>query len=322
MQKIRVGVVRGGPSSEYEVSLKTGDNVLRNLDRNKYIPIDLLLTKSGEWFMNGVQTEFASVSPHVDVIWNALHGTYGEDGKIQQLFEQFGVPYTGSTSLPSAIGMHKGLAKERFVENGLLVPRGEIVMEGANVADAAFEIYCNRGMPLIVKPVNGGSSIATAIVHNLLELAAAIGQAAQFGDVLVEDVISGKEATVCVIDGGGSGQHFVLYPIEIVTQSSKVFFDYEAKYEGGTEEICPGRFTLGTHGTLRDLAVLAHSAIGARHYSRTDFIISDDGIYVLEINTLPGLTTESLVPKALRAGGVEFQDFLDHVIGLALSNKQ
>lgn len=318
MQKIRVGVVRGGPSSEYEVSLKTGENVLRNLDRNKYIRIDLLLTKSGEWFMNGVQTEFAGIIPHVDVIWNALHGTYGEDGKIQQLFEQFGMPYTGSTSLPSAIGMHKGLAKERFSESGLLVPRGEIVMEGANVADAAFEIYCNRSMPLIVKPVAGGSSVATAIVHNLLELAAAIGRAAEFGDVLVEDVISGKEATVCVIDGGEEGQHFVLYPIEIVPKDSQTFFDYDAKYCGASEEICPGRFTLGTHGTLRDLAVKAHTAIGARHYSRTDFIISSNGIYALEINTLPGLTNESLVPKALRAGGVEFLDFLDHVIGLTL----
>ncbi|OGZ04931.1 MAG: hypothetical protein A2845_04310 [Candidatus Lloydbacteria bacterium RIFCSPHIGHO2_01_FULL_49_22] len=321
MEKIRVGVVRGGPSSEYEVSLNTGANVLRSLDQNKYAPVDIILTKGGEWLMNGMQTDFANIAAHVDVIWNALHGTYGEDGKIQQLFEQFGMPYTGSASLPSAIGMHKGLAKERFVENGLLVPRGDIVVGGVDIADAAFEIYRNRNFPLIVKPVTGGSSVGTTIVRSFPELASAIEIAAQFGDVLVEDVISGKEATVCVIDSGAEGEYFVLYPIEIVPQGSKEFFDYEAKYGGATSEICPGRFTLGMHSTLRDMAVKAHRAIGARHYSRTDFIISDDGIYTLEINTLPGLTDESLIPKALAAGGVAFPEFLDHVIGLCVVSR-
>ncbi len=141
-----------------------------------------------------------------------------------------------------------------------------------------------------------------------------------YGDVLVEKVIAGKEATVCVIDGSRRGEHFALFPIEIVPPDSKDFFDYETKYDGTTKEICPGRFPLSTHTTLRDLALRAHQSIGARHYSRTDFIISTEGIYALEINTLPGLTSESLVPKALHAGGVEFHEFLDHVITLALKD--
>ena len=314
--------MRGGPSSEYDVSLRTGENVLRNLDRDKYIPIDLLLTKDGEWVMGGVQQSFSNIVPHLDVVWNALHGAYGEDGKIQQLFEKFGIPYTGSRALSSAIGMHKGLAKDRFVEYGLTVPHGDIVLEGANIADAAFEIYRNRQLPLVVKPVTGGSSIATTIVYSLEELGDAITLAAKYGDVLVEEFIAGQEATVCVIDGGVKGEFLVLYPIEIVPPSTKPFFDYETKYDGSTEEICPGRFTLATHSLLRDLAVKAHKSIDARHYSRTDFMISPKGIYTIEINTLPGLTSESLFPKALSAGRVEFSDFLEHVLSLSLTSNR
>ncbi len=318
MKKIRVGVIRGGPSDEYDVSLKTGLNVLRSLNTDKYIPVDILLTKQGEWYINGAQTDIASISSQIDVAWNALHGAYGEDGKIQQLFEQFGIPYTGSQSLSSALGMHKGLAKERFVDAGLVVPRGDIIPRNAHHHDSAFAIFRNNAMPRIVKPVSGGSSVATSIVHTLPELIEAVTRASHLGDVLVEEVIVGTEATVCVIDGGEGSHHFVLSPIEIVPPTANDFFDYEAKYSGKSMEICPGRFSLTTLNQLRELALLAHTAIGARHYSRTDFIVSPDGIYVLEINTLPGLTEESLLPKALHASGVTFPDFLDHIITLAL----
>jgi D-alanine-D-alanine ligase len=322
MQKIRVGVIRGGPSDEYEISLKTGKNVLQSLNLDKYIPIDILLTKQGEWYIHGVPTDMPTIATLVDVVWNALHGAYGEDGKIQQLFEQFGISYTGSQSLSSALGMHKGLAKERFVEAGLTVPYGEIISSFAHHDDAAFALFRNNRMPLIVKPVSGGSSVATTIVHTHDGLVRAIGHASRLGDVLVETVVSGIEATVCVIDGAESGEHFVLYPIEIVPPTPNVFFDYEAKYGGGSKEICPGRFTLSTHSQLRHLALAAHKSIGARHYSRTDFIVAKDGIYVLEINTLPGLTEESLLPKALAASGVTVPDFLDHIIGLTLSERR
>jgi D-alanine-D-alanine ligase len=318
MSRIRVGVVRGGPSSEYEISLKTGENVLRALPTSRYVPIDILLSKNGEWFMGGLPTDLGHIAVHVDVVWNALHGEFGEDGKVQQLFEQFGIPYTGSTSLSSAIGMHKGLAKERFSDVGMLVPAGDVVTGEMSGGRSALVYLRDKPYPFIVKPVTGGSSVATAIVHNDEELERAIAAALPFGDALVEEVIKGKEATVCVIDGGTLGEHFVLFPIEIVPPSTKEVFDYEAKYSGISEEICPGRFPLMTHSELRDLAVKAHKSVGARHYSRTDFIISEKGIYVLEINTLPGLTSESLVPKALRAGGVEFHEFLDHIIGLTL----
>ena len=321
MTRLRVGVVRGGPSSEYLVSLKTGENVLRNLNTEKYISTDILVTPRGDWYMNGVRTDLATVAHHVDLIWNAMHGTFGEDGKAQQLFESFGVPYTGSNVLASAVGMNKELAKDRFVEAGLLVARGYTIGSDDDLKEAAFQLFHDMHLPVIVKPVSGGSSVATKIVHDFEDLTHALFEASKYGDILVEEFIEGKEATVCVIDSGAKGEHFVLYPIEIVPPATNEFFDYDAKYSGESAEICPGRFTLTTHSTLRDLATKAHQAIGARHYSRTDFIISPKGIYALEINTLPGLTKASLMPKALEKGGIKFPEFLDHVIGLTMAGK-
>jgi D-alanine--D-alanine ligase len=322
MSRIRVGVVRGGPSAEYVVSLKTGEAVLKHLDPEKYVAIDILVTPRGDWYMNGVRTELPEIGAHVDVIWNAMHGKFGEDGKVQQHFEALNIPYTGSGVMASAVGMHKQLAKDRFVEAGLLVPGGEVIDATKNMFEVAFDLFRNRHMPVIVKPVSGGSSVATKVVRTYDELRSALVEASEYGDVLVEEFIPGKEATVCVIDSSTPGEAYVLYPIEIVPPNDHDFFDADVKYDGSTQEICPGRFTLTTHGKLRDLAVKAHHAIGARHYSRSDFIIADDDIYLLEINTLPGLTENSLLPKALKAGNVSFSDFIDHIIDLALAGKK
>ena len=321
MSRLRVGVVRGGPSSEYVVSLKTGENVLRNLNTEKYIPVDILITPRGDWYMNGTRTDVSNVVHHVDVIWNAMHGTFGEDGKAQHMFESFKVPYTGSGVLASAMGMHKGLAKTEFNKAGIATPKGDIIEATDNFEEVAFQLFQDRRLPIIVKPVSGGSSVATKVVRNFDDLKHALYEASKYGDILVEEFIEGKEATVCVIDSGSKGEHFVLFPIEIVPPKTNDFFDYDAKYSGESEEICPGRFTLTKHAELRDLAIKAHQAIGARHYSRTDFILTEDGTYALEINTLPGLTRESLLPKALDKGGIAFPQFLDHVIDLAMAGK-
>lgn len=321
MQKIRVGVIRGGPSSEYAVSLKTGESVLRNLSGERYVPVDILISTHGDWYMNGVRTDLGTIAQQVDVVWNALHGSFGEDGKVQRLLEAFNIPYTGSTVLSSALGMHKGLAKDHFRRAGLLTPEGEVIESEGDIEETAFHFFRNRHLPMIVKPVSGGSSVATRVARTYEDLVSAIKQASKYGDVLVEEYIEGVEATCCVIDTNTPGENLVLYPIEIVPPTGKDLFDYDAKYGGETEEICPGRFTPPVQAKLRELAQRSHQAIGARHYSRSDFIISPKGIYVLEINTLPGLTEASLLPKALQAGGVLLPDFLDHVITLALSGR-
>lgn len=318
MAKIRVGVVRGGPSAEYAISLKTGENVLKNLDMEKYAPVDILLTTRGDWYMNGMRVDLGMIAEQVDVIWNALHGTYGEDGKVQQLFESFGIPYTGSGVLGSAIGMNKELAKERFRDAGLLTPEGEVISAGSDLGVVALQRFRTGHLPVMVKPVAAGSSVGVTLAHTWNDLLAAVKKASQHGEVLIEEYVEGQDATVGVVDSV-TGEHFVLHPVEILPPEENDFYDYDAKYGGESEMICPGRFSPEVSAKLRDMAVKAHNAIGAKHYSRTDFIVSPKGIYVLEINTLPGLSV--LFPRSLKASGAEFPEFLDHVIGLALAEK-
>jgi D-alanine-D-alanine ligase len=315
--KKRVGVVRGGPSSEYDVSIRSGGTVLRHLPEDKYIGIDLLITKDGTWHKNGIPTTLEDIQHHVDVVWNALHGYYGEDGKIQQELEQFGIPYTGSEVLPSAIAMNKVLAKEHVAGLGVRTPRFIFIGEDESLEEGVFRAFRTLGFPAFVKPASGGSSVATQLVKNYRELEDAVEEASAYGDILIEEYIRGREATVCVIDMGTEGGVHVLHPIEIVPMNGNEFFNFDAKYSGASEEIYPGRFTPEESSALRELSARVHQGLGLRHYSRSDFIVSPRGIYFLEANTLPGMTDASLLPKAITGEGITLAEFIDHVLTMA-----
>ncbi|MBI2046151.1 MAG: D-alanine--D-alanine ligase [Parcubacteria group bacterium] len=327
MSTIRVGVVRGGPSSEYDVSLKTGASVLQNLPE-RYAPVDILISKNGEWHAGGLPTRPEKILPHVDVVFNALHGAYGEDGIFQQMLEAHGVPYTGSDSLASAIGMNKVLARKRFAAMGMKVPYGmELQAEAREEEEPVhmderfvFDLFRRFPQPSVVKPISAGSSVGVRVAHTLGELSEALEYAFSFGDtVLIEEYIRGREATCGVVDDFRGHDTHALLPIEIIKPQHSRFFDYQAKYGGESQEICPSpNFSQEQKQMIEKLAVQAHRAIGARHYSRSDFIISPRGVYILEINTLPGLTSESLLPKSLAAGGTQFEQFLDHILTLAM----
>jgi D-alanine-D-alanine ligase len=329
--KLRVGVLRGGTSPEYDVSLKTGGAVLKHLPAEKYTPMDVLITKDGQWHINGRPADLPKISRNVDVIFNALHGTYGEDGKVSALLEHFSIPYTGSKALPSSIGMNKALAKEFFAKAGIKTPAGGVVRNNLDlhgfeekeereraVREVAFEILRTITPPWIVKPISGGSSVGISIVASYPNLVQILLSAAESGnDVLLEEFIRGKEATCGVIDSFRGRETYSLLPVEIRPASGRTFFDYEAKYGGETEEIVPGNFSREESAEIQRLAVLAHKSLGLRHYSRSDFIVAPRGIYILETNTLPGLTESSLLPKSLHAVGSSLPEFLDHVITLA-----
>ena len=313
--------MRGGSSSEYEVSLKTGASVLKNLPE-QYVPVDILISKNGEWSANGFPTRPEKILPHLDVVFNALHGAYGEDGLFQYMLEAHGVPYTGSDSLSSAIGMNKSLARKRFTEAGMKIPYG-IVLRSDEYEDSdrfAFDLFRRFPQPSVVKPLSAGSSVGVRIANTPDELSEALAFAFSFGDaVLIEEYIRGREATCGVVDEFRGHDTPALLPIEIIKPKQSRFFDYDAKYGGESQELCPSpNFSQEQKQTIEKLAVDAHRAIGARHYSRSDFIVSPRGIYILEINTLPGLTSESLLPKALAAGGARFEEFLEHILTLAL----
>lgn len=324
-RKVRVAVLRGGPSSEYDVSLKTGAGVLQNLGEN-YEAIDILIDKKGVWHIHGVPFDPKHLHKRADVAFIAMHGEYGEDGTVQRLLEHHGVPFTGSAALASAIGMNKVLAKKHFVNAGIKTPVHRVVSKDEYVPkQTAIELYQTFPQPSVLKPVSGGSSVATSIAGTVDEIEEALRKCFEVTDkVLVEECIKGKEATCGVIEGFRNEDLYALLPIEIVPKS-QTFFDYEAKYssDNGALEICPGNFTSAESAEIQRLAKLAHQSINAKHYSRTDFIIHPKrGIYCLEINTLPGLTPQSLIPKAIAAVGSSYPELLDHLITLALKGKK
>jgi D-alanine-D-alanine ligase len=312
--KTKVGVLRGGPSPEYEVSLKTGSNILRNLPE-EYEPVDIFISKEGVWHEKGLEKSPDKILGRVDVIVNGLHGKYGEDGEVQKILEQFKIPYTGSGMLASALCMNKITSKKIYQNNSLKTPSYISISFDKLSKEAIREAYQNMIRPFVVKPSSAGSSVGVYLVNSLPELEEAVIAAAQYSPaVLIEEYIAGKEATCGVIDGFRGQSYYPLLPIEI--RHNKDFFDYDSKYsDNGAEEICPGNFSRQEREELEKLAVEAHKALGLRHYSRSDFIIHPKrGIYVLETNSLPGLTEKSLIPKSLNAIGSNIKEFLSHLI--------
>lgn len=322
---IKVGILRGGLGHEYEVSLKTGASVIKNLPSDKYQPVDILITRDGLWHISGRPVSPEEAIRRVDVIFNALHGQFGEDGQLQQLLDMTGVPYTGSGALASALGMNKPKSKEIFRQAGFKVPQ-DIVLKKEILVDAeesAYQVFRRLSPPWIIKPAGSGSSVGLYLAKNFSELVLALEQVFLLtDDVLVEEYIKGREATCGVVEKWRQQDYHALLPIEIITPPEKSLFDYEAKYSGVTQEICPGRFSPEEKREIERLSAEIHKVLGLKHYSRSDFVISPKGIYVLEVNTLPGLTEESLIPKSLKASGVDYPQFLDHIITLALTNSK
>lgn len=318
MSKLRIGVLRGGPSSEYEVSLKTGANVLKFLPE-KYEKRDILITKKGDWIFEGFTRPIDKILRHIDLAFIALHGEYGEDGKVQQILEAHNIPFTGSKSLPSAFSMNKFLARQVFYKAGLKIANGFLIKAGDDIHNVALKIFKNFSPPWVLKPINKGSSVGVKIVHKFDDLEDAIFYEIFNSDkVLFEEFIKGKEATCGILENFRGEKYYAFPSVEIIPPEKNKFFDYEAKYGGGTREICPGRFDLKTKKEIEDLAKRAHAALGCAGYSRSDFIVSPRGIFLLELNNLPGLTSESLLPKSAAAVGLNFDCLLDHLIQCAL----
>jgi D-alanine-D-alanine ligase len=321
---IRVGVLRGGPSNEYEVSLQSGGAILQALRdkyEHRYQVHDIFIDRKGQWHMQGLPVLPEDISRRIDVAFNALHGSYGEDGKVQSFLETHGIPYTGSDSLGSAIGMNKILAKKIFNDQGIKTPYGKEIASAdirENIQAIVKNLFESFILPAVVKPASSGSSVGVSIVRSYTDLPAALLAAAEHGDtVIIEEFIPGIEATCGIVEHFRGQELYALPPVEIRPHAG--FFDYHAKYKGGSDEIVPATFSESIKKTVEDLAAKVHRALGLRHYSRTDFIIHPRrGIYVLEANTLPGLTEESLLPKSLRAVGSDVHELADHLIVLAM----
>ncbi len=256
----------------------------------------------------------------IDVALIGLHGEYGEDGEVQKLLEQFSVPYSGSDSFGSYLAMHKLMSKMRAREAGLLTPDFRHIEHAGDVEAATQEIVRSFAQPVVVKPIGCGSSIGVSIVGGYAPIHRALEQLFAEGaqSVLVEEYIRGREATIGIIENMRGEELYALPSIEIIPPKGD-FFSYASKYSDATQEICPGNFSRVATEELQRAARIMHRELGLRHYSRSDFIVAPRGVYYLETNTLPGLTTGSLIPKALAAVGISLHDFLTHLVGLALA---
>jgi D-alanine-D-alanine ligase len=314
-----VGVLRGGPSQEHEISLKTGAAMLAHLPSEQYVVRDIYLDKKGVWHDRGRATSPDRALRQLDAVLIALHGEYGEDGELQKLLELFSIPYAGADSFSSYVAMHKLMAKVRATEAGLLTPEYRYI-EGIEESErVAQEVIRTFAQPIVVKPVGWGSSVGISIEGGYASVLSAIQKLFADGSrgVLIEELVHGKEATVGVVENLRGQKLYSLPPIEIIPPEND-FFSYNSKYSGATRELCPGNFSRVVAEELQHQAKVMHRALGVRHYSRSDFIVAPKGIYYLETNTLPGLTPQSLLPKSLEAVGVPFPDFLSHLVDLAL----
>lgn len=293
-----VGVLMGGLSSEREVSLESGAGVLAALVERGY------RASAIEWCQGSSLLELLS---GIDVVWNALHGTYGEDGAIQGTLTCLGLPYTGSGILASALAMDKVASKRIFESSGVPTPAWRLVAEGETAEDLA-----DVALPMVIKPALEGSSVGVSIVVQHGQIAPALELARRHrGPTLVEEFIDGAE--VCF---GILGDE-VLESIEI--RPATEFYDYDAKYRrDDTQYLLPAPLDAQVLARAETIAVAAHRALGCTGYSRVDFRISKDGDpYLLEVNTLPGMTSHSLIPKAALARGISYADLCERILATA-----
>lgn len=306
LKKMRIALLLGGPSSEREVSLKTGAAVARVLEEEG---LDVVKVDVGE-DLDELVDALNRIKPHV--VFIALHGRFGEDGVIQGVLEYMGIPYTGSGVMASALAMNKVASKRLFSYHGIPVPRYSVFRREGWTLPGEVPLD-SLNYPLVVKPAAEGSTIGVSLVKEEGELESAIQRAYDYGDtVLVEEYIEGRELTVGILGDEP------LPVVEIVPKGG--FYDYKAKYTPGmTRYEVPAQLSQETFIITQRMALLAHRALGCKDVSRVDFRLSLDGTpYALEVNTIPGMTETSLLPKAAKAAGISFRELVLRILESAL----
>ena len=293
----------GGMSTEREISVKSGQAVYNALIQKGYkaVAVDV-----------GKDVYSKLIKEKIDMAFIALHGKYGEDGAIQGLLEIMGIPYTGSGILASAISIDKALAKKLFTLNKIPTPAFEVVKKGNAAGNATFK---NLGLPLIVKPNSQGSTIGVSIVSNKRDFQNAIKKAMKYdGAILIEKFIKGRELTIGILSNKA------LPIIEIRPKNG--MYDFKAKYTRGmTEYIVPASISKILERRLTDIAFMAFNTLGCRNVARVDIMLDNKNRpYVLEVNTIPGMTEISLLPKAAACAGIGFPDMVEEILLNALKN--
>lgn len=290
----RIGVLMGGSSSEREVSLKSGQAVFEAL---KNAGLDVVAVDLKDDHKENIIQQIKNYK--IKTAFIALHGQFGEDGTVQKLLEENKIPYTGSGVEASRLAMDK-IASRRLLESKKIPVPNYVVWDAAVYPN--FDLSFLNGLlyPLVVKPSNQGSSIGISIIEKKKDLTSALKAANRFSSqVLIEEYIPGKEITVGLLEDKP-------LPVLRIAPKNK-FYDYRAKYESGTEYEVPAKISKEEFKSAQVKALAAHRTLGCRYFSRVDMILKDNSeIVVLEVNTIPGLTTKSLLPKAAQAAGIDF----------------
>lgn len=352
MAKLNLAVIFGGQSGEHEISLKSASQVMSALNPEKYNIIPIAITKGGNWLVGEKGKEYitenlplsqqeAGISleqsqklvvagnnnifnfsqgdtggQKLDLVLPIVHGPYVEDGKLQGMLDMLGLPYVFSGSLASALAMNKKISK--LVAKSVGVKIAKEIIINKNKKYNLDKIIAKLNLPIVIKPIELGSSVGINIAKTKEELDENIKKALEYGgEVMLEQFIKGRELTVAVF---GNKSPKALPVIEIIPKVS-TFFDYKAKYQaGGSEEVCPAKIPDDIAKKVQRYAVKVFKAVGCADLSRADFIWDTESgkIYFLEINTIPGMTATSLAPQSAKAAGMEFSNFLDKLIGEAL----
>ena len=337
MSKVRVAIICGGKSSEHEISCISANGILNAIDRSKFEPVLIGITKSGKWLLlpddtsfitqngalptvpeSGIEVSITSQGLFsggknlaIEVVFPILHGTYGEDGTIQGLFEMMGLRYVGSGVLASAVSMDKSYAKPIFAAAGLKVAPGTVVTSNN------FELPSNLKFPLFVKPARSGSSRGTTKVKQSSDLNAAVEAALAFDSkVIIEQAVDGKEIECAVLQSEGKT---IVSPVgEIVISSKYEFYDFQAKYLDDSMQLVFPELPAGVEERIQSAALTAFNAAGCEGLARVDFFYSASGDVVInEINTMPGFTPLSVYPKLIEKSGINYQQLITTLIQTA-----
>ncbi|MEK3850730.1 MULTISPECIES: D-alanine--D-alanine ligase [Paenibacillus] len=303
---MKIGVIMGGISSEREISLQTGQEMIDHLDRSRYEVVPMVIEQRVDLIMQVQQAG-------IDIALLALHGQYGEDGTVQGALETLGIPYTGSGILASSLCMNKQLSKTLLKAAGVNTPEG-LCWQGMNDYDP--QVVERLGYPVIVKPNTGGSSIGIQLVQNEKELLPAVQEACSLDQaILIEPYYKGTEITCSIVDGE-------VLPIISISSARSKWFDYQAKYEVGGAEEKVVELPPVIEQRVREAALASYRLLQCKVYARVDMILCQDRPYVLEVNTLPGMTANSLLPKSAAAAGITFTQLLDHIIASSLHERK
>ena len=297
---MKVGVIMGGISSEREISLKSGKSIIENIDKNKYEVIPVVIDEKVDIINKVKDLDFALL---------ALHGKFGEDGTVQSVLQTLDIPYSGCGPLTSALCMDKDLTKTVLEANGIRTARW---LNVKSVEEIDYEAIENIGYPVFIKPTNGGSSVATFKIYDKEKVQEAVEEGLKWDtEVMIEEFIDGNEITCPVFDNK-------LFPVIAIKPKSD-FFDYTQKYsENGADEVLV-ELEEDLYKEVKEMALKTYKVLKCEVYSRIDMIVNKEGTpYILEVNTLPGMTAASLFPKSAKGEGYSFSEFLDLIIETSL----